>query len=101
MPTIEEIESLAKRRGFFFPDSEIYGGISGFWFYGHVGTLMKKKLENLWRRYFLGLNENFFEIEASTIMPEQVFEASGHLKFFVDPYARCKNVIQFIGLITF
>ncbi len=91
MPTIEQIEELAKRRGFFWQSSEIYGGASGFYDYGHVGTLVKRKLENLWRKFFLGLGENFFEIDAAQIMPEKVFQASGHLESFVDPVAKCKK----------
>jgi glycyl-tRNA synthetase len=91
MPTIEEIEQLAKRRGFFFPSSEIYGGLSGFFDYGHVGTLMKRKIESLWRSFFKGLNDNYYEIETSLMMPEKVFEASGHLHSFVDPIAKCSK----------
>ncbi len=88
---IEKIESLAKRRGIFFPSSEIYGGIAGFYDYGSVGTLIKRKLENLWRKYFLGLDSNFFEIEPACIMPEKVFLASGHKENFVDPTVKCKK----------
>lgn len=91
MAKAEIIEQLAKRRGFFWISSEIYGGFGGFYEYGHVGTLLKRKLENLWRKYFLSLDENFFEIETSNIMPEKVFVASGHLKNFVDPIAKCKK----------
>ncbi len=88
---LEQIESLAKKRGFFYPSSEIYGGIAGFYDYGSNGTLVKRKLENLWRKYFLALNGNFFEIEASNIMPEKVFMASGHKENFVDPTVKCKK----------
>jgi len=88
MTEIENIEQLAKRRGFFYPSDEIYGGLSGFYTYGHLGTLMKIKLENLWRKFFLE-EDNFFEIDPSLIMSEKVFEASGHLKSFVDPIVKC------------
>jgi len=91
MKSITDVESLAKRRGFFWMSSEIYGGLSGFYEYGHVGTLVKRKLENVWRSYFLGLNDNFFEIEPADIMPEKVFIASGHLENFVDPIAKCRK----------
>ena len=90
MADIATIEQLAKKRGFFYPSDEIYGGLSGFYTYGHLGTLMKRKLENLWRKVFLK-EENFFEIEPSIIMHENVFKASGHLEFFVDPVAKCKK----------
>lgn len=89
--TIEDIESLAKRRGFFWQSAEIYGGMGGFYDYGHLGTIMKRKIENLWRKYFLSLDDRFFEIETSNIMPESVFVASGHLQSFVDPVTRCEK----------
>ena len=91
MPTIEEMEALAKRRGFFWIASELYGGAAGFYDYGPMGTLLKRKLENTWRKYFLGLDPNFFEIESTTVMPEKVFKASGHIDSFVDPIAKCKK----------
>ncbi|MBI1978758.1 MAG: glycine--tRNA ligase [Candidatus Aenigmarchaeota archaeon] len=89
MTVSEKVVELAKRRGFFFVSSEIYGGVAGLYDYGAIGTMLKRKLENTWRRYFLRLNENFFEIETANIMPERVFEASGHITNFVDPVAKC------------
>ncbi len=89
--TLEKIENLAKRRGIFYISGEIYGGISGIYEYGHIGARMKRKFENLWRKYFLSLNDNFYEIEPSTIMPKNVFVASGHIKNFVDPVVVCKK----------
>lgn len=91
MSVSEKVVELAKRRGFFFVSSEIYGGFAGLYDYGPYGTLLKRKLENAWRKYFLSLSDNFFEIETSNIMPEKVFEASGHLTNFVDPVAKCKK----------
>lgn len=91
MPAYDAVEDVAKRRGFFFPSAEIYGGLSGFYDYGHLGTLMKRKFESLWRSHFLSLGDNFYEIEASDIAPEQVFVASGHLQSFVDPVVKCKK----------
>ncbi len=91
MSVSDKVVELAKRRGFFFVSSEIYGGIAGLYDYGSNGTSVKRKLENLWRKYFLGLDENFFEIETANIMPEKVFEASGHISNFVDPVAKCKK----------
>jgi glycyl-tRNA synthetase len=88
--SFEKIVEIAKRRGFFYLSSEIYGGISGFWNYGVVGTLLKKKIENEWRRFFIK-EEGFFEIEGSSIMPEKVFVASGHLQSFSDPIVQCKK----------
>ena len=91
--TIDELATFCKRKGFVYPSAEIYGGLAGFWDYGHLGTSLKKNFENLWRRYFLGLSDNFYEIEAAEVMPEKVFVASGHLKNFTDIAARCKKVI--------
>lgn len=89
--TIEKIEELAKRRGFFWQSSEIYGGFGGFYDYGHLGFLLKSKFENAWRKFFLSLNDMFYEISPAVIMPEQVFQASGHLKSFQDPLCKCKK----------
>jgi len=89
--TTEKIEDIAKRRGFFWQSSEIYGGLSGFYDYAHLGTLLKRRWENLWRNFFLGLSDDFYEIEASLIMPENVFKASGHLESFVDPIVKCRK----------
>jgi len=90
-----KIEEIARRRGFFWQSSEIYGGLSGFYDYAHLGTMMKRKWENLWRSFFLGMDDNFFEIDASEIMPENVFVASGHIKSFVDPVVKCKKCSNF------
>ena len=92
---MEKILDVAKRRGFFWQSSLIYGGLGGFWDYGHLGTLVKRRFENLWRNHFLGLDDNFYEISSSLIMPEAVFKASEHLSHFVDPVvkcSKCKNV---------
>lgn len=87
----DKIGSVIKRRGFLWKSSEIYGGLSGFYDYGHLGTLMKEKFEKLWKNYFLGLHPNFFEISPSMIMHEKVFRASGHLEHFTDPIAKCQK----------
>jgi glycyl-tRNA synthetase len=89
--SIEKIMSIAKRRGIIFPSSEIYGGLSGFFDYGHVGLLLKRKLENFWRDFFIRFENNTFEIETSLIMHEKVWKASGHLDSFVDPLTQCKK----------
>ncbi len=89
--SIDEMAVFCKRKGFFYPSGEIYGGLAGFFDYGHLGVLLKRNFENLWRDFFLGLGENLVEIEASEIMPEKVFAASGHLKNFNDFAAKCKK----------
>lgn len=91
MADIKKISEYAKRKGFIYPTSEIYGGISGFYDYGANGFSLKKNFQNLWRNYFLSINQNYVEIEANEIMHEDVFKASGHLKNFNDPVAISKK----------
>lgn len=81
----DEILNIATKRGFFFPSGEIHGAKAGFWTYGHLGTVMKHKFEDLWRDYFIKLDDNYFEIEDVNILSEEVFKKSGHLKHFSDP----------------
>ena len=90
-PKYDKLMDIATKRGFFFPTAEIYNGPAGFWTYGHLGTTMKHRFENLWRCYFLSLSDNYFEIEGSYILPKKVFESSGHLKNFNDPLTKCKK----------
>ena len=87
---IEKIISIAKRRGIIFPSAEIYGGLSGTFDYGPVGFLLKKKLENFWRDFFIK-GEKIWEVETSLVQPQKVFEASGHTKDFIDPIVQCKK----------
>ena len=86
-----KIEEISRRRGFFWTSSEIYGGLSGFYDYAHLGTALKNKWENIWRKFFLGLDDNFFEISPTEIMHEKVWQASGHVESFVDPVVKCKK----------
>ncbi|MEM2962986.1 MAG: glycine--tRNA ligase [Candidatus Anstonellales archaeon] len=85
----ERLMEIALQRSFLIPSFEIYGSISGFYDYGPVGCLMKKKIEDYFRKFFIK-SEGFFEIETSTVLPSVVLEASGHAKNFVDPLIRCK-----------
>ncbi len=89
--TPTELAIFCKKKGFIYPSSEIYGGLAGFYDYGHLGTKLKHNFEHLWRNYFLGLDDNYVEIETANIMHEKVFEASGHLKNFIDPIVRCSK----------
>jgi glycyl-tRNA synthetase len=86
----EKIVEVAKRRGFFWPGSEIYNPIAGFWHYGPVGLSLKKKIENEWRKAFVK-EEGFYEVEGTNVMPEPVFVASGHVRGFSDPLVQCKK----------
>ena len=89
--TTLDLGTFCKKKAFIYPSSEIYGGLAGLYDYGHLGTKLKHNFENLWRRYFLGLDDNYVEIETATIMPERVFEASGHLQNFIDPVVHCSK----------
>ncbi|MFC7205044.1 glycine--tRNA ligase [Haloferax namakaokahaiae] len=82
------LAELAKRRGFFFGSSEAYGGVGGFYTYGPQGAALKSNVEEAWRDRF-AVQEGNLEIEAPTIMPEPVFEASGHLDGFDDMLVEC------------
>mgnify|MGYP001614001791 CR=1 FL=1 len=87
----EKIMDITTKRGFFYPSAEIYGAKAGFWTYGHLGTKIKHKWEGLWRKFFLSLDTNFYEIDDVNIMPKKVFESSGHLKNFTDPLTECEK----------
>lgn len=91
MTTLEQFHSFLKKKGFIYPSSEIYGGLSGFYDYGHLGTLLKRNLENTWRKFFLGMDPNYFEIDACQIMHHDVFKASGHIEHFLDPILNCSK----------
>lgn len=88
MDLYDKISDLGKRRGIIFPSFEIYGGLGGFYDYGQIGTLLKHNVEEKWRNMFVH-REEMVEIESSIIMPEQVFQASGHLAHFTDLMTRC------------
>jgi len=87
---MEKIVEVAKRRGFFWQSSEIYSPIAGFWHYGPVGFVLKKKIEDAWRDVFVKA-EGFYEVGGTNILPEAVFIASGHVKGFSDPLVQCKK----------
>lgn len=88
MDLYDKISDLGKRRGIIFPSFEIYGGLSGFFDYGPIGTLLKHNLEDKWRNLFIH-REGMVEIESPIVMPEQVFQASGHLAHFTDMMTQC------------
>ncbi|MFD1633339.1 glycine--tRNA ligase [Haloplanus ruber] len=88
MSDARAITELAKRRGFFFGSNEAYGGVAGFYTFGPEGAALKRNVEAAWRDRFT-VREGNDEIEAPTIMPEPVFEASGHLDGFDDMLVEC------------
>ncbi|WP_423996354.1 glycine--tRNA ligase [Halorubrum trapanicum] len=84
----DALAELAKRRGFFFGSNGAYGGTAGFYTFGPQGAALKRNVEDSWRDRFT-IREGNREIEAPTIMPEAVFEASGHLEGFDDMLVEC------------
>ncbi len=88
---MEKIVSLCKRRGFVFPSSEIYGGLAGTWDYGPYGAELSHNIKELWWKHFVAEQENIFGISTSTLVPEAVWQASGHLSGFADPIIECKK----------
>jgi glycyl-tRNA synthetase len=84
----EKVAELSKRRGFFFQTSEAYGGVGGFQTFGPEGAELKRKIENSWRQTF-SRELGHREIEAPTVMQEEVFRASGHLDGFDDMIIEC------------
>ncbi len=88
---MEKIVSLCKRRGFVYQGSEIYGGLAGTWDYGPLGAALKRNVEKLWWSRFIESREDMFGLDSSLIMPEKVWEASGHLEGFADPMVECQK----------
>jgi glycyl-tRNA synthetase len=82
---MEEIISLAKRRGFIYPGSEIYGGLSGTWDYGPLGVTLKRNITNLWWKMFVEDREDMYGVDAAILMNQKVWKASGHVDTFTDP----------------
>jgi glycyl-tRNA synthetase len=79
---MEKLVSLCKRRGFIYPSSEIYGGFSGFWNYGHYGAILKENIKCLWLKRFVFDREDMFVTDTSIISSPKVLEASGHVANF-------------------
>ena len=89
--SMDQIVSLAKRRGFIFQSSEIYGGFNGFWDYGPYGVRMKRAIEALWWREMVETRENVEGLDSTIICHPQVWKASGHLDQFSDEMCDCKD----------
>ena len=90
-PNFDVIVSLAKRRGFVFPSSEIYGGMAGFWDYGPLGVELKNNVKAAWWRHMVHLRDDVVGLDAAIIMNPRVWEASGHVAGFSDPMVDCRN----------
>lgn len=88
--TVDKIVSLAKRRGFVFQSSEIYGGLNGCWDYGPLGIELLRNLKEEWWR-FMTYRDDIEGIDAAILMHPRVWQASGHVENFTDPMVDCKN----------
>lgn len=84
----ERLAEIGKRRGFFFPSFEAYGGVSGLYTYGPRGAALKRHLEDSWRDRFT-VKEGNFELEGTTVTPKSVLDASGHTDDFDDLLVAC------------
>ncbi|MBI4022263.1 MAG: glycine--tRNA ligase, partial [Candidatus Andersenbacteria bacterium] len=83
--SLDTIVNLAKRRGFVWPGSEIYGGLANSWDYGPVGVLLKNNLRDAWWRDFVTSRSDMVGLDAAILMNPRVWEASGHVAHFTDP----------------
>lgn len=88
---MEKIVSLAKRRGFIYPGSEIYGGLAGTWDYGPLGVELRNNIKKEWWRMFVEEEENMFGMDADILMNRKVWEASGHVSGFNEPLVECEK----------
>jgi len=90
-PTLEDIVSLAKRRGFVYQGSEIYGGLAGTWDYGPLGTLLKRNIIGEWLKFFVDGWRDMYQVDSAILMNPKVWQASGHVDTFTDPLVECSN----------
>jgi glycyl-tRNA synthetase len=89
--TLEDVVSLAKRRGFIYQGSEIYGGLAGTWDYGPLGAALKRNIVNAWWKFFVDSRDNMYAVESAILMNPKVWVASGHVDTFTDPLVECKE----------
>ena len=89
---MEDIVSLAKRRGFIYPGSDVYGGLSGTWDYGPLGVALKRNIMQLWWRLFVDARDDMYGVDAAILMNQKVWQASGHVDTFVDPL--CEDTVN-------
>jgi len=93
----DELFALLRRRGVFWPSAEIYGGAQGLFDYGPLGAALKRRVEEAWTAWFVGLSHDYYLIDPAEILPEAVVRASGHLENFTDPEVvcdSCKNAFR-------
>lgn len=88
---MEKVVSLCKRRGVVFPSSEIYGGLSSSYDYGHYGVLLKNNVKAQWWRAMLQDRDDVLALDSAIIQHPRTWEASGHLEGFTDPLVDCRT----------
>ncbi len=88
---LEKVTNLAKRRGFFFPSAEIYGGFRSAYDYGPLGVNMLRNVKNAWWRSMVQLRDDIVGLDAAILGPPAIWAASGHLETFTDPLVDCKK----------
>jgi glycyl-tRNA synthetase len=88
---MDKIVALAKRRGFIFPGSEIYGGVANTYDYGPMGTELLRNIRNAWWSFFVHQRDDIVGLDASIISSHKVWDASGHTAGFSDAMIDCKN----------
>jgi glycyl-tRNA synthetase len=88
---MEKLVSLCRRRGFIFPSSEIYGGLSSCWDYGPLGVELKRNIKEAWWRAMVQQRDDMVGLDSSILMHPQTWEASGHVQGFSDPLVECKG----------
>ena len=88
---LDEVVSLAKRRGFVFPAGEIYGGTRSAWDYGPLGVALKDNIKREWWRSMVVTRPDVVGVDTSIILPPEVWVASGHVSVFNDPLVECLN----------
>ncbi len=91
MVDLDTIVSLCKRRGFIFQSSEIYGGLGSAWDYGPLGVEFKNNVKRLWWRDNVQLRDDMVGVDAAISMHPKVWEASGHVASFSDPFSGCPS----------
>src|SRR4051812_17931771 len=89
--TVDNVVSLAKRRGFVFPCGEIYGGTRSAWDYGPLGVELKENIKKQWWRSLVQSRDDVVGLDSSVILPRQTWEASGHVATFTDPLTECQS----------
>jgi glycyl-tRNA synthetase len=89
--SMEKLVSLCKRRGFVFPNSEIYGGFNGVWDYGPLGVELRNNIKQAWWRDLVYARTDIVGLDSGILASPRVWEASGHLEHFKDPLVECRH----------